>query len=353
MEQSIRDRITPSDLRSVHFINANLGWAVGLSIIHTTNGGVTWNVQTSNFPYKLYDVSFVDEFNGWAVGGGEGIGYNMVTTDGGINWSYQLYGYNTWLYQIFFIDINNGWMSGNDGTILHSTDGGNNWTQQVSGVTGYMESIFFNNINDGWIAGQGGVILHTTDLGNTWTNTNTTTGPYLLSIFFTDPYHGWAVGDVGMILRKPFSSNSSVSISINDGWNILSVPLLATDMTASTLFPTAVSPFYSYDDGYIQVDTLENGKGFWAKFNGNQNVAVTEVVLNTSEILLTQGWNLIGPFSLDVPVVGITTTPPNILSSPFYRYEVMYSEVDVLKAGKGYWVKSNATGTLLLNVNIR
>ncbi len=142
------------------------------------------------------------------------------------------------------------------------------------------------------------------------------------------------------------------SVSINNGWNILSVPLAASDMTGTTLFPTAISPFYDYNAGYNQVITLENGKGYWAKFDSSQFVTITGYYVPVTEISVVQDWNLIGPFAYNVVVSGITTVPPNILSSPFYGYEGGYIIPTILLPGKGYWIKANQNGVIQLNAGV-
>ena len=139
------------------------------------------------------------------------------------------------------------------------------------------------------------------------------------------------------------------SVSINNGWNILSVPLAASDMTGNNLFPTAISPFYAYTSGYNQVTILENGKGYWAKFDASQSATITGNYVTGNEISVVQGWNLIGPFAYDVVVSGITTVPPNILSSPFYGYEGGYIIPTTLLPGKGYWIKANQNGVIEFN----
>jgi endonuclease/exonuclease/phosphatase family metal-dependent hydrolase len=147
---------------------------------------------------------------------------------------------------------------------------------------------------------------------------------------------------------EPASINQ-ILVNLNDGWNILSVPLLAPDMNASVLFPTAVSPFYFFDNIYYQVSTLENGKGYWAKFNGSQSVTITGSIVAANSIDVIQGWNMIGPFDTQIPVTTITTNPPNIIESPFYGFDFVYYQVSTLQPGKGYWVKTNSSGTINFN----
>jgi exonuclease III len=145
------------------------------------------------------------------------------------------------------------------------------------------------------------------------------------------------------------SGINQIAVDLIDGWNIISIPMQATDMTGTILFPTAISPFYSFGTGYLQVSVLENGKGYWAKFSGSQNATITGTFINTNEISVNQGWNLIGPFSTEVPVASITTVPSNIISSAFYGYDGGYNITGNLHPGKGYWIKVSAAGVLHLN----
>jgi len=142
-----------------------------------------------------------------------------------------------------------------------------------------------------------------------------------------------------------------VAVNISDGWNILSVPVIAPDMTASVLFPTAIPPFYSFNSTYNQVTILENGKGYWAKFNGDQILTLTGTSISGDTIVVNQGWNLIGPFDYSITVENLTTIPPNIIISSFYGYEDIYIPSSILTPGKGYWVKTNQNGIIYFNSN--
>jgi hypothetical protein len=72
---------------------------------------------------ELYDVAFVDLNEGWAVGMS---GMILHTTDGGDTWDYQVSGTWTDLLSVTFTDANHGWAVGYGGTILHY--GGGLWT---------------------------------------------------------------------------------------------------------------------------------------------------------------------------------------------------------------------------------
>ncbi|MBE0572719.1 MAG: hypothetical protein IH618_14345 [Ignavibacteriaceae bacterium] len=349
MNWNSQSGVTNFQLWDVHFVNSNIGWAVGGRIIHTTNGGVNWTEQFIPFQV-LFDITFIDGLNGWAVGGTNSslFRYIIHTTNGGVNWQTQAQYVDKCPYKVSFMNELDGWISGQQGLILHTTNGGNTWLNQNSNYNFELESIFFVDNYNGWTAGSYGTVLRTTDAGITWNNETSNILTTLYDIFFTDPYHGWAVGVNGGMIRYS-ASGSSISISIKDGWNMLSVPLLATDMTGSTLFPTAISPFFLYNNVYNQVDTLVNGKAYWAKFNGDQNALVTGIFVNNNEISVNEGWNLVGPFHYNLGVNNISSTPPNIITSSFFEYNNVYQIADTLKIGKGYWVKVNQNGTLHLN----
>ena len=158
--------------------------------------------------------------------------------------------------------------------------------------------------------------------------------------------------EISVYDRNCLNQASSI-FSLNNGWNILSVPLAANDMTGTTLFPTSISPFYSYNSGYSQASILENGKGYWTKFDSSQSVVISGIYVSGDEISVTQGWNLIGPFETIVPVNTITTIPPEIIVSPFYAYDDGYGTPTVLMPGKGYWVKCMVSGIIQLNAYVK
>ena len=60
---------TDETLNAVFFADENNGWAVGYfgTIIHTDDGGLSWSLQKSPIVADLYDVTFSDPRNGWAV----------------------------------------------------------------------------------------------------------------------------------------------------------------------------------------------------------------------------------------------------------------------------------------------
>lgn len=109
----------------ISFSDHRNGWAVGSDgfIVHTSDGGLTWEKQKSPSKESLLKVDFPDKLNGWIVGEG---GTVLHTSDGGKNWEIQQSGEKNKLLRVQFTDIKNGWICGAFGSVLHTSDGGKN-----------------------------------------------------------------------------------------------------------------------------------------------------------------------------------------------------------------------------------
>lgn len=57
---------------------------------------------------------------------------------------------------------------------------------------------------------------------------------------------------------------------------------------------------------------------------------------------------MIGSISTPVNVATITSDPPNLVTSQFFRYSGGYGTADTIDPGEGYWVKVNQSGKLIL-----
>jgi len=158
---------------------------------------------------------------------------------------------------------------------------------------------------------------------------------------------GWDVGAYEMIF-----SGSGNYIVVGAGWNYVSIPKLGENMTADFLFPTRTSNVYEYTEiGYQIVNQLQNGKGYAIRFNHSQYIFVDgESVYWPIQVF--EGWNLIGPFDENVPISEVTTVPAGIIISNFFEFSGNQFVVsNLLRIGKGYWVKVSSEGILNLNSN--
>jgi hypothetical protein len=168
-------------------------------------------------------------------------------------------------------------------------------------------------------------------------------------------YH-WRVRGLGAAGWGSFSASREFSLfhlrslvsQFGARWNLVSVPLIVGDRSRSSVFPTATIGAFAFEDGYVQKDSLSYGVGYWLKFpdpvtdtlNGGERVL--------DSVLVHEGWNLIGTLPDPVPVDSITSVPPGIISSRFYGYEEGYGIADTLLPFRGYWVKTEQDGILIL-----
>ncbi len=141
----------------------------------------------------------------------------------------------------------------------------------------------------------------------------------------------------------------SVSSSINSGWNMVSSCVYSSDPRTMTLFPTATSQAFTYERGYITKDTLQSGVGYWVRFDVGQEMTSSGIEVKQVVINVKQGWNMIGSISSSVPVGSITSEPHGIVTSNFFGYSSSYSAATSIEPAKGYWVKVNQAGKLILS----
>ena len=106
----------------IHFVNAKLGWIVGLEglIIHTKDGGKTWQQQETDITGDFKAVYFTNAQYGWAVGD-EGL--IATTDDGGRHWTLQRSGTYAMLRDVFFANSKEGWIVGEDADVLYTENG--------------------------------------------------------------------------------------------------------------------------------------------------------------------------------------------------------------------------------------
>jgi len=138
----------------------------GGTILRTTDGGVSWESQSSGSSNLLLGVSFTDAATGTIVGGG---GTILRTTDGGVTWLPQMSGVTTTLTSVMMVSASVGYVVGDLGVILATTDGGEVWTAQASGTTAGLKEVSFSDATTGTIVGDAGTILRTTTGGGVTT----------------------------------------------------------------------------------------------------------------------------------------------------------------------------------------
>lgn len=169
-------------LRYLSFVDSLTGWAAGEAgtIIRTTDGGNSWEVQNSTVQTFIHDIFFINKNSGWALTLQDGFPFTSVilkTTNGGIDWLAEDFPDTTKLIRtIFFFDSLNGFVGGS--YIAYTSDGGDSWVEASvdSGIFSNFPVYEFNFLNRqfGYACGGRidicGVIWQTTNSGLNWTS---------------------------------------------------------------------------------------------------------------------------------------------------------------------------------------
>jgi photosystem II stability/assembly factor-like uncharacterized protein len=272
-------------MQSVDFINADTGWAVGgdkvdLSgtkegiILHTTDGGKTWNKQIT-VPYVLNGLDFISGNEGWAVGAN---GMIRHTINGGKNWSTQTSPLTGSLNSVYFIDENNGWIVSQDnwGEIAHTTNGGSTWNRQTAPTRNPLVDVFFINSKKGWIVGMDSTLLRTTNGGASWLRVDltVTNNWFLRSVYFIDEFHGWTVGIYGIIMLT------------NDGGITWQEIKSGFDETLNSVYFIDPKNGWATGDAGTILRTIDGGYTWFKQYSGVFRNFLTSVYF----VNLNDGW---------------------------------------------------------------
>ena len=161
--------------------------------------------------------------------------------------------------------------------------------------------------------------------------------------------------DSGLVLLAshvtvlPFGS-MDMNVYAEAGWNLISVPLIVENYNYLSLFPSAISEPFDFSGTYIANHTLENGKGYFLKFDSAQTFVLRGEPIHVDTINVQAGWNIIGSLTSAIGVNNISSIPEGIIVSDIYEHIVGngYEQTDTILPGKGYWIKVKQAGLIII-----
>jgi len=210
-------------LYDLHFVNEQTGWAIGLgsTILKTTNGGINWFQQQSNLssPRNLTGIDMLDVNTGYIVGQAEAI---LKTVNGGINWIVlreMPVGQGNSYNDVDFLNPHTGWVCGYLGLTMKTTDSGITWDSAFTGNSGPLNNIKFVNTNTGWIAGDVGYLRKTTNGGTNWFFQffGTFSDYWYNSLCFVNDNTGWVAGYNTIMFGTTDGGNNWDTLSLVNG----------------------------------------------------------------------------------------------------------------------------------------
>jgi len=203
-------KVSSSQLYDIHFVSELKGWAVGEynTIAKTNNGGESWSSRTETSGRWLTSISFMDEDNGIAVG------YHGVifrTSNEGLTWTISDSIVDSDLRSIIYHD-NKYFSIGSNGYVIQSDDG-------IEWSSNQLDSHYFRaieaNDNSLMIVGDDGVIYYSSDNGLNWEEKSSGTNENLLSVKYNNGSSWIAVGSNGTVLRTDDNGNTWNSILVS------------------------------------------------------------------------------------------------------------------------------------------
>lgn len=148
-----------------------------------------------------------------------------------------------------------------------------------------------------------------------------------------------------------FNPHNTQYTNLNNGWNLVSVPVTTPSYAASTLYPDASGSIFAYNGAsYAPSTTLANGPGYWAFYTSQlSNKMFGQYFAGTTVTASAAGWVLVGSTSIPVTTASVTTIPSGQISGSFYGYNgITYVPQTVLNPGKAYWVYVTGACTITL-----
>lgn len=310
---------TPQNLWECSFVDTLNGWAVGDSgtIIHTSNGGVNWIAQDSKLKEYIFNVFFINKRLGWALAWGLNVNYFgtyiLKTTNGGNTWDTTRYPVpDTWLRAIYFTDSATGYIGGGSAVLIKTTNAGVNWfscevdTTSISSRFPIGRFRFYNNnlgIACGGVMDIAGVFWKTTNAGLYWTSVIIAPEPITdVKIFDTSRY--LAVGG-------DYEFGASVSKTFNGGinWSYKSLEVFGIPNTISFRNDSnAWCPM-----GYLRnLLVTYNAGDTWEVTNTPDSISIFDLEFLNSKVGFGVGLNgAIMKFNYSSVNINSNTTNPN------------------------------------------
>ncbi len=199
--------------------------------------------------------------------------------------------------------------------------------------------------------GAGGEFLALVNIDGVTILDSITFGPQSADISYGRVFDGSSNWD--FLSPTPESENAQsiieISISYNEGWNLVGLPLEVEDASYNILFPESIGgTLYSYDGSYISESYLNQGEGYWLRFGSGDSTIIIGSPTNALTISLNAGWNLVSGLSEEVSIYSVSDPDSIIVSGTLYGFNGGYEETDILVPGNGYWVRAFEAGEISL-----
>ncbi|MBN1755051.1 IgGFc-binding protein [bacterium] len=139
-------------------------------------------------------------------------------------------------------------------------------------------------------------------------------------------------------------------LSLSEGWNMVSFPVLPVWGALPDRIPSMIGEAYWYDPelrAYRAVALPERGKGYWIFSNADTLIDMAGIPVNSYQLPVSVGWNMIGSLHEPIAFTEISFDPPASFIPPQYGFESGgYIVSTIIVPGKAYWVISSGNSLI-------
>jgi photosystem II stability/assembly factor-like uncharacterized protein len=220
------EMLEDATLFDLQFVDLKHGWAVGDRgvIWQTRDGGQSWHLADSPVNCRLDSVCFLDQQQGWAVGGWlqpyrpRSSGVVLKTENGGRRWQRLELPTLPALHTIQMMNARQGWALGDRSAMYPSglyrtEDGGRSWHDPAVGNELPWNALVMDERGRGWLAGPDGRLGRLSERRQIHAGEPRAPARQLHALQMQGT-RGWAVGDGGLVLSTQDGGQSFQSIRL-------------------------------------------------------------------------------------------------------------------------------------------
>ncbi|NGP88934.1 FG-GAP-like repeat-containing protein [Fodinibius halophilus] len=139
------------------------------------------------------------------------------------------------------------------------------------------------------------------------------------------------------------------SYNIKEGWSLIGLPVEAGPGDIDSLMSLVSNgAIYSYNGTYQQVDDIQAGQGYWAKFSTQELQELTGLPETELTLSLKKGWNMISGVGGALDVADIKDKNGVIVPGTVYSFDQSYAQADTIRPGAGYWIRASEAASITL-----
>lgn len=142
-------------------------------------------------------------------------------------------------------------------------------------------------------------------------------------------------------------STVELELELEQGWNLVSVPLICSTMDVSSVFPgaAAVYTWNAQTKSYVAPLEIQAHSGYWVAMSTPATLLLEGLPVESWTKEMAAGWNMVGSVAGASPsIADPDDTPPDCVEGFAYGWNPAaksYVLTDVLAQGSGYWMPSH------------